>query len=341
MGTFLLAARLALAAVFATAGVAKLLDQPGSRQALSGFGLPDRIVPVTGALLPVTELAVAVTLIPQPTARWAAVGAACLLVAFMAGIARAIARDEAPDCHCFGQLHSAPAGPNTLARNALLAAGAGVVAWRGPGSAIDAWVGSSATAAVMAAAGVAAAGVLAAIALRLWLDKRVAERELADARAELAALPPGLPVGGAAPLFELPDARGATRTLESLLERGKPVALVFVAPDCEACGQVLPDIARWRETLAEHLTVAVISSGTAEANQKVIDEHAIDDVLLQQDSEVLKAYRVEMTPAAVIVSPDSRIASPPALGAIAIEPLVRITVRRAGAVPGREPEPAL
>jgi peroxiredoxin/uncharacterized protein YidB (DUF937 family) len=260
----------------------------------------------------------------------------------MAGIARALARGEAPDCHCFGQLHSAPADRGALARNGALAALAGVVAWRGPGSAVDSWVGSSATAAVVAAAGVAAAGVLAALALRFWLDKRTVERELSEARNELAMLPPGLPVGAAAPAFTLPDARGVEHTLESLLERGRPVALLFVAPGCDACEQLLPDAARWRETLAEQLTVAVISAGTAELNRELIEEHAIDDVLLQQqDSEVLKAYRVEMTPAAVIVSPDFRIASPPALGAVAIEPLIRMTLRRAAAVSVPEPQPAL
>jgi hypothetical protein len=41
------------------------------------------------------------------------------------------------------------------------------------------------------------------------------------------------------------------------------------------------------------------------------------------------------------VSPDFRIASPPALGAVAIEPLIRMTLRRAAARPVPEPQPAL
>ena len=35
---------------------------------------------------------------------------AALLLAFVGGIAFNMARGNAPDCHCFGQLHSEPAG---------------------------------------------------------------------------------------------------------------------------------------------------------------------------------------------------------------------------------------
>lgn len=43
MDLLLLAARLMLALVFAVAGLAKLADRPGSRQALRDFGLPTRL----------------------------------------------------------------------------------------------------------------------------------------------------------------------------------------------------------------------------------------------------------------------------------------------------------
>ena len=45
-----------------------------------------------------------------------------LSLVFSVAIALSLARGRAPECHCFGQLHSAPAGPMTLARNAVLAA---------------------------------------------------------------------------------------------------------------------------------------------------------------------------------------------------------------------------
>jgi uncharacterized membrane protein YphA (DoxX/SURF4 family) len=117
----LLAARLLLAAVFAVAGAAKLADLAGSRSAVAGFGVPERLARPLGTLLPFAELAVAVALLPAASARAGATGALVLLLGFSAGIARSIARGESPDCHCFGQLHSEPAGPRTLARNFALA----------------------------------------------------------------------------------------------------------------------------------------------------------------------------------------------------------------------------
>ena len=88
------------------------------------------------------------------------------------GIARAISRGEAPDCHCFGQLHSAPAGRGTLARNGVLAALAGVVVVHGPGTPLDTWVDARSAAELVAVA----IGILAArpgaSCLRLWLDNR-------------------------------------------------------------------------------------------------------------------------------------------------------------------------
>ena len=133
MTTAVLAIRLLLAAVFAVAGIAKLRDLEGSRGAMKDFGVPAKLAGPAGVLLPLAEIAVAIALVPTVTARWAAVVALLLLLAFIWGIANALRRGESPDCHCFGQLHSAPAGPSTLARNAALALLAAVVVVEGAG----------------------------------------------------------------------------------------------------------------------------------------------------------------------------------------------------------------
>jgi uncharacterized membrane protein YphA (DoxX/SURF4 family) len=64
MDTALLIASLALAGVFLVAGLSKLADGPGSRQALMDFGVqaPLKI------LLPLAKLDVATTLIPAGSA---------------------------------------------------------------------------------------------------------------------------------------------------------------------------------------------------------------------------------------------------------------------------------
>ena len=74
-----------------------------------------------------------------------------LLVLFVVGISINLARGRKPDCHCFGQLRSAPAGWKTLARNGVLAAVAGFVVWEsyeggGAGPSAISWLGALSTA---------------------------------------------------------------------------------------------------------------------------------------------------------------------------------------------------
>ncbi len=71
MDLVLLVARLLLAAVFAVAGLAKLADLSGSRQAVRDFGLPSRLAAPLGTLLPLAELGVAVALVPEGEPVWA------------------------------------------------------------------------------------------------------------------------------------------------------------------------------------------------------------------------------------------------------------------------------
>jgi uncharacterized membrane protein YphA (DoxX/SURF4 family) len=128
----LLASRLILAAVFSLAGAAKLADLAGSRAAVAGFGVPERLAGFAGTVLPLAELATAALLLPEATARAGAFAALGLLLAISLGVSASLSRGEAPDCHCFGQLHSEPAGPRTLARNFALALLAGFVVVAGP-----------------------------------------------------------------------------------------------------------------------------------------------------------------------------------------------------------------
>lgn len=333
MDTLLLSLQVLLAAVFATAAVGKLLDLPGSRKALSDFGVPQRLVPVAGVALPLAELGVAIALIPQPSARWGALGALALLLTFLAGIANALRRGEAPDCHCFGQIQSAPAGPETLVRNGVLALLAAVLVLQGAGPPLDDWVAARSGPELVAVAMGIGAALLGALALALAQANRALRTELEAARADLAKIPPGLPVGLPAPTFALPDIDGTTHSLESLCARGRPVALIFATPDCGGCRQLLPDIGRWQASLGDRVTIAVVSMGTSGHNRATFEEHGIGDVMLQEDMEVLSDYRVRATPSAVIVTPQGTIASAPAAGAATIEPLVRLTIRRASTAP--------
>src|SRR5438874_73874 len=127
MEPIVLAVRILLVAVFLAAVLAKLADRAGSRKALVDFGVPAPLAIPLGRLLPLTELGVAVALLPAETAWWGAWGAAGLLALFVIGIGVNLALGRHPDCHCFGQVYSKPVGWLTLARNAALAAVAGFV----------------------------------------------------------------------------------------------------------------------------------------------------------------------------------------------------------------------
>lgn len=332
MTTIVVGLRLVLAVVFGTAGIAKLLDLKGSRRAVAEFGVPQGAADTVGLLLPLAELAVAVGLLFRPTARWAALLGLLLLVAFMIGIARALARGQQPDCHCFGQLHSSPAGRGTLIRNGILAVCAAVVVAYGSGTALDTWV-SGHSAAVLVAIGlgiVAVAAVAYAASLRIDLQRTRRDRDMARKASTLGRV--GLPIGLDAPPFALADLDGSTVTLASLTGRGQPLLLMFMTPWCGPCSALGPKVAQWQQTLSERLTIAVISSGTSEQNEP-FDETGLENVLLQEGWEVADDYRINGTPTAVFVTPDGKIASNPGEMEQGIEPLVRLALRDGVRVP--------
>src|SRR5438067_851297 len=120
MDAALLIARLALSAVFAVSGSAKLADLPGSRRAAADRGLPAALSGPVGTALPFVELILALTLLPAATAWWGALGALGLLGLFTAAIALSLARGRRPDCRCFGQIAAGPIGWRTIARNLVL-----------------------------------------------------------------------------------------------------------------------------------------------------------------------------------------------------------------------------
>src|ERR1700692_3051312 len=104
MSLVLLIARLLLTVVFLVAGIAKLADLKGSKQAMRDFGVPSVLASPFGVLLPLAEVATAIALMVPAIAWWGAVASLVLLLLFVAGIGYNLARGRTPDCHCFGQL---------------------------------------------------------------------------------------------------------------------------------------------------------------------------------------------------------------------------------------------
>ncbi len=359
MDLVLLAARLILAVVFVVAGLAKLADLSGSRAAMTGFGVPSVLAGPFGTLLPVAELASAVLLIPLASAWWGGLAALALLLLFIAGIGVTMARGHAPDCHCFGQLHSEPVGWSTLARNTVLALIAAFIVIDGRASA-----GTSAVGWLGDRSGLADVGLVVGLLVTLaiigegWLLLHLLQQNgrllarvetleagvgsaagVAPRPAAPAAPAAGLPVGSVAPSFRLSGVHGETMTLDALRAAGKPTLLLFSDPHCGPCNALLPEIGTWQREHAGRFTLALISRGSVDENRAKGTEHGVTQILLQQDREVAESYQSTGTPGAVLIGTDGRIQSPLAMGAEQIRQLV---LRTSGqpAVPVAAPRPA-
>jgi thiol-disulfide isomerase/thioredoxin len=363
LNTMLFTARLLLVVVFAAAGLAKLADRGGTKQGLIDFGLPASLATPFGVLLPLAELAVAAALIPASTALWGAGGALMILIVFVGAIGVTLARGRKPECHCFGQLHSAPAGWRTLARNGALAAVASFIVWHGwngeeVGPSAIAWLGALSVTQLLILMG--GAVVLGLLVGQWWFLLHLLRQnghllvriEALEARPASGIVPEpspngtqhaqpvaGLPVGSEAPSFSLDGLHAETLTLEALRSIGKPVMLIFTDPDCGPCNALLPEVGRWQEEHAHKLTLSLISRGDTEENRTKAQEHGLTNVLVQKDWEVSGSYEVAGTPSAVLLSPDGKVASPVAGRAEGIRALLEYAVGERAQLPMQPQQP--
>jgi len=326
-----LPARLLLIAAFGAAGLGKLMDRNGSRQAIADFGVPTGAASAVGLILPLVELSIAALLVPNGSARWGAAAALGILCVFILAIAINLARGRKPNCHCFGQLHSSPIGWPTVVRNGSLALVAVLVLWPGPGGnggmhPISVAAGSATGTWIAVIVAFAALGVAL---LDSWLTLNVVSQQgrflvRLEALETAAGVGPGsgLPVGDQAPAFDLRSMTGDRVSLVALLSSSPMLMLVFTNADCAPCDALLPDVARWQREYIDNVQLAVIGRGSLEANRARADQHGLQMVLLQKEREVAAAYHVESTPAAVLIAADGRIASRIAYSAERIEALL-------------------
>ncbi len=186
---------------------------------------------------------------------------------FLAGIGVNLARGNAPDCHCFGQLHSEPVSWKVFARNAALAVVAMLIVAQGnlqQGLSAFAWLSDLKVGELVTLMmGVVAIGLLVSmlVYLRRVLTQQSSVLEKLDAMKKVIdedyaepvpieredALPPveGLPVGALAPGFLLTAFGGGQVSLDDLLAHGKAVLLLFVSPTCSPCKTLLPMVKVW------------------------------------------------------------------------------------------------
>ena len=343
LGPVGLTASVIVAAVFLAAAVAKLADRAGTRTAVREFGAPAGLVPSMAFGLPLAELVVAALILNGPTRTSGAAGALGLLIVFSAAITVRLARGDAPDCHCFGQLHSAPVSWKTLARNgvlAILAVTALTAGLAGDTPSPVAWIANLDSLRLVAiglavtVVAVAAAGAMAFLSLlrsygRVLLRLDQLERRLTAAGiAEEEDDGPhfgNLP-GTIAPAFVTSDTAGQEISLANLLEPGLPLLLLFTSPRCGPCKALLPKVAAWQTEHGDRLTIAIANGGDREESVAEADLYALEHVLVDQELGVFNAYQASATPSAVLIAADGTIASYVAAGSERVERLLERAV---------------
>ncbi|HBB87090.1 MAG TPA: hypothetical protein DC047_05705 [Blastocatellia bacterium] len=307
--------RVALSVVFSLAGITKLMDQDGTREAVKNFGAPKAFAPAVALILPFVELAIAIGLLFSATTAVSSLSGLLLLGVFIVAIGVNLARGQTHDCHCFGQLYSRPLGWPTLVRNIIFALGAAFVFWQATLSASPDIVSTLGT---LSGIGWALLASAVAVIVAVFIFFQLRHRKALAARVG----PEGLPIDSVAPDFELPAYHGGSRSLMSLLEHGKPLLLLFTSPHCGPCIVIFKEIKEWQEAHQDQLTIAVITRGTIKDNFVNVARNSLGEVLLQKEREVGEKYGGLATPTGVVVSPDGRIASRVATGGDEIRALL-------------------
>ena len=323
MGTISLLTCAALACVFAVSGVAKLLDRAGTTQAVSGFGVPARLVPFVAAALAPVELVTAVLLLVPQTAQAGLVVALALLAGFTVAVLLSLRAGRQVECHCFGRIGGADISWRTVARNAVLAVLA-VVGLASSG-------GEDPAVIVAIVGGVLLAAVI--VAVEGWAGRRARLRkERADEASFEAGMAADPAEAMAAPQFRLPRLTGGEVDLGSLLAEERPLLIVFMSPGCGPCRAMKPAVERWADAYADRLSVLVVTRHTAEANAESFADVQRLDVAIDEDASVAASFGVVGTPTAVLVDPDGRVRGGRAAG----ERLVRRLL--AAALSGEAPD---
>jgi uncharacterized membrane protein YphA (DoxX/SURF4 family) len=320
--------RLMLSLVFGVAGITKLTDQKGTREAVKNFGAPKAAAPSIAVVLPLIELAIAIGLLFSATAWLSALAAVLVLAMFVIAISINLAQGKTHECHCFGQIYSRPLGWSTLVRNVVFALAAAVVIWNGPE-----FQPSLVSTISHTVAGLSAWQLVILIAAVIAAIGFFVRRLQATPADHLPEQPMGLPIGSPAPGFALPDYEGGRTSLAQLLALGKPVLLIFTNPKCGPCISLFKEIKDWQTAHNDQLTIALLTLGTIKDNFVNVARNSLGHVLIQEKNEISILYGAIPTPTAVLIDTGGRIQSNLAAGGDEIRTLLTSHVENAAPAP--------
>jgi thiol-disulfide isomerase/thioredoxin len=113
----------------------------------------------------------------------------------------------------------------------------------------------------------------------------------------------GVRVGAKAPDIQGMQSSGQAASWRPLDDR--TALVLFAAPDCAPCHQVLPHVARAARDAPE-LEVVTVVSGSPEDATKLVELVAAPITAIASD-QAFEAFRVEVTPFAFVVGHDGRV----------------------------------
>ena len=337
MDVLLLLIRIFLAAIFAVAGIGKLLDLEGSEKAVKAFGTPDEFARFFAIALPFAEIVFALCLLFTSVSWLGAIGATVLLLSFIGGMIWQIAQGNAPDCHCFGAIHSEPVSKKSLIRNIIFAILSFFLVAQGRENQGLGFTDLTNEMAIQLILGLATVALLGAV---VYFLKKISEQqsqimrriELIEVlshesgreieRDDVSDPHEGLPIGAPAPDFAAKDLAGKIVSFENLLIKHKPILMFFFSPSCMPCQALLPEIESWQRDLMNKINFVFISKGTEKENAEKFAATNFKQILLQKDNEIAEAFKAVWTPTAVLLNADGLIASHLATGDAAIRSLI-------------------
>lgn len=337
MEVLLLLIRISLAAIFAVAGVGKMLDLEGSEKAVKEFGVPDKFAKIGAIVLPVVEFILAGFLLFSATSWFGAIGATILLLIFISAMARQMMLGNAPDCHCFGVIHSEPVSKKSILRNIFFAAASTFLVFAGHENQGFGLFDLKDEMPIQLIIGLATVGLLGTV---VYFLKKVTEQqtqimrriELLEiisgegghetAREDVSNPHEGLPIGAPAPDFAAQDLSGKIVSFDNLLVKNKPMVLLFVSPSCIPCQSLLPEIEKWQNELKDKVNFVFVTKGAAKENAEKFGGGKFKQILIQKESEISEQFKAVWTPTAVLINADGNIASAVAAGDTAIRSLI-------------------
>ncbi len=334
MDVVLLILRLILFGVFAVAGISKLLDPEGAKKAMLDFGTPEEFTGFFAYALPFAEIVFAVCMLFVSMSWIGSAGCLLLLTSFIGGMIWQMAQGNAPDCHCFGQIHSEPVGKKSLIRNIVFAGIALVLLFSGRNnqglelSASIAGMVQMVLILFLVILGLLLLGYLVKVASQQTeIMRRLGVLEIASGNPEAvernSAGDPsdGLPIGAPLPEFAIEDLKGRVVRLDHLLDGRKPSLFLFVGAQCGPCESLLPEIAEWEAELSDRIQFIFVTHGDHAVNR---EKFGRPDriVLIEAERELAGAVNAKWTPTALFVDGRGNIASHVAAGDVSIRRLI-------------------